>query len=82
MYPVEPAIAPFPVICVYGDTLRPTTPMPYDGVCDFMFFDSFFRDGENKIGKTAVRSVSLDTFLEASGRPAYATTQMGIGFSQ
>ncbi|KAL1418264.1 hypothetical protein MTO96_026043, partial [Rhipicephalus appendiculatus] len=78
----KPAIVPFPVICVYGDTLRPTTPMPYDGVCDYMFFDSFFKDGANKIGKTAVRSVSLDTFLEASGRPAYTTTQMGIGFSQ
>ncbi|KAL1429714.1 hypothetical protein MTO96_015823 [Rhipicephalus appendiculatus] len=75
-------VVPFPAICVYAETLRPSTPMPQDGLCDYMFFDSFYKSGANKIDKTAVNSASLDTFLKLSRESAYAITQMGIGFAQ
>ncbi|KAL3186772.1 hypothetical protein MRX96_026922 [Rhipicephalus microplus] len=78
----EHPIVPFPAICVYADTLRSSTPMPQDGLCDYMFFDSFYKSGANKIHKTATNTVSLDTFLKLSRELAYATTQMGIGFAQ
>ncbi|KAH7963180.1 hypothetical protein HPB52_019903 [Rhipicephalus sanguineus] len=75
-------VVPFPAICVYAETLGPSTPMPQDGLCDYMFFDSFYKSGVNKMDKTAVKSVSLDTFLKLSRESAYAITQMGVGFAQ
>ncbi|KAH6938211.1 hypothetical protein HPB50_007761 [Hyalomma asiaticum] len=78
----QPPIVPFPMICVYSDTLLPSTPLPKDGLCDYTFFDSFYKDGTNKIDKDAVTSVSLATYLDVSVKSTYAKTQMGIGFSQ
>ncbi|KAK8757474.1 hypothetical protein V5799_004891 [Amblyomma americanum] len=78
----EQPISLFPLICVYGDTLQPTTLMPPEGICDLLFYDSFFKGGQNKIGPRAVPTASLSIFFKLSQSGTYTSTQMGIGFSQ
>ncbi|XP_049523130.1 uncharacterized protein LOC119454297 isoform X1 [Dermacentor silvarum] len=68
-----------PLVCVMGEKTSSANAFPDDGLCDYIFFDSLYKNGRNMVSRKATYSNSLNTFLNE--HPPYQTTSLGVGFS-
>lgn len=66
-----------PLVCVYGVNLRKDQRFPEDRLCDFMFFDSIFHNGENMFLSNTTET--FDYFLDQI--KDYRETGVGVSFS-
>ncbi|XP_077547572.1 uncharacterized protein LOC144159751 [Haemaphysalis longicornis] len=78
----QASMVPFPLICTYGSRLAESTPRPGDGICDYLYYDSFYKHGHNEFGEHADHTPSLKVFFGKVANGSYTATKLGIGFSQ
>ncbi|KAL3213423.1 hypothetical protein MRX96_051694 [Rhipicephalus microplus] len=68
-----------PMVCIMGERASTPDAFPDDGLCDYIFFDSLYKDGRNMLSRQATFSKSLSNFI--NNHPAYRGTHLGVGFS-
>ncbi|KAH7943385.1 hypothetical protein HPB52_007694 [Rhipicephalus sanguineus] len=68
-----------PMVCIMGEKASTPDAFPDDGLCDYIFFDSLYKDGRNMLSRQATFSKSLSNFI--NNHPAYQGTHLGVGFS-
>ncbi|KAL3213421.1 hypothetical protein MRX96_051692 [Rhipicephalus microplus] len=68
-----------PMVCIMGERASTPDAFPDDGLCDYVFFDSLYKDGRNMLSRQATFSKSLSNFI--NNHPAYRGTHLGVGFS-
>ncbi|XP_077484542.1 uncharacterized protein LOC144094490 [Amblyomma americanum] len=64
------------LLCTVNHFMNPTVVAPDDGLCDFMIFDSFFKDDKYNIG--VPYEDGFHNFLQFSRN--HVKTQYGVGF--
>ncbi|XP_070379074.1 uncharacterized protein [Dermacentor albipictus] len=75
----EEAIDKQPVLCTMTDTNIITPAFPPDALCDFLFFDSLYKEGHNLLPDKATYSTDLLFFLY--DHRSYRRTTLGVGFA-
>lgn len=79
--PRAPAMPSGSMVCtVTEDGLGLSTGGPPDGICDVIFFDSFYKDGKNKVVEPIPSNVIKFRDM-ALDRHGYQKTQFGASFS-
>ncbi|XP_070389132.1 uncharacterized protein [Dermacentor albipictus] len=73
--PMEPQI----LLCTYGAKTNASTVFPSDGLCDFIFFDSVYKNDRNFLADSENIGVDLQHFLAVI--PNYSKTAFGVGFA-
>ncbi|XP_050030015.2 uncharacterized protein [Dermacentor andersoni] len=66
-----------PLVCTMGTTLNSTEMFPPDGLCEYIFYDSLYREGRNSIVSPEQFDPNLRTFMDVA--PTYRITAFGIG---
>lgn len=66
------------LICTFGTKLNPTTVFPPDGLCDFIFFDSLYQNGTNKLDGDS--SPNFMYFMEKAMEHNETTFGVGLDF--
>ncbi|KAH7944342.1 hypothetical protein HPB52_018475 [Rhipicephalus sanguineus] len=79
LVPVAAVVDKMPMVCIMGEKASTPDAFPDDGLCDYIFFDSLYKDGRNMLSRQATFSKSLSNFIK--NRPAYQGTHLGVGFS-
>lgn len=67
------------LLCTYGAKTNASTVFPSDGLCDFIFFDSVYKNDRNFLADSENFGVDLQHFLSAI--PKYSKTAFGVGFA-
>ncbi|XP_075724462.1 uncharacterized protein LOC142767122 isoform X2 [Rhipicephalus microplus] len=68
-----------PLLCTMGEESSSASAFPYDGLCDYIFFDSLYKRGRNWLSRRDTYSNSLNTFIDQ--HPDYKSTSLGVGFA-
>ncbi|KAL1427230.1 hypothetical protein MTO96_017524 [Rhipicephalus appendiculatus] len=69
-----------PLVCIMGERLTSAQQFPPDEVCDYIFYDSLYKEGNhNLLPDQTTYTESLNTFLNHHG--SYRQTTLGIGFA-
>ncbi|KAL3247604.1 hypothetical protein MRX96_057029 [Rhipicephalus microplus] len=68
-----------PLLCTMGEESSTASAFPYDGLCDYIFFDSLYKRGRNWLSRRDTYSNSLNTFIDQ--HPDYKSTSLGVGFA-
>ncbi|KAH6943037.1 hypothetical protein HPB50_014215 [Hyalomma asiaticum] len=69
-----------PLVCIIGDRLSTVHQFPPDKVCDYIFYDSLYKEGvRNLLPDQSTFSSSLNTFL--NDHRGYRHTTLGLGFA-
>ncbi|XP_075726041.1 uncharacterized protein LOC142767712 [Rhipicephalus microplus] len=69
-----------PLLCTVRDRLFLAEQFPPDGMCDYIFFDSLYKDGDrNLLPNETTYSKSLNVFL--NDHRDYRHTTLGLGFA-
>ncbi|KAL1427346.1 hypothetical protein MTO96_017633 [Rhipicephalus appendiculatus] len=69
-----------PLVCIMGDRLTSVQQFPPDRMCDYIFYDSLYKEGDhNLLPDQTTYSESLNTFINDS--LGYRHTTLGLGFS-
>ncbi|KAL1481717.1 hypothetical protein MTO96_034263, partial [Rhipicephalus appendiculatus] len=69
-----------PLVCIMGEKLTTVHQFPPDEVCDYIFYDSLYKEGiRNLLTEQSTYTESLNTFL--SNRRGYRQTTLGVGFA-
>ncbi|KAL1424803.1 hypothetical protein MTO96_019672 [Rhipicephalus appendiculatus] len=67
------------LLCTYGAKTNASTAFPTDGLCDYIFFDSIYKNDRNFLADTKNFAVDLLQFLSVI--PKYSKTSFGVGFA-
>ncbi|KAH7950044.1 hypothetical protein HPB49_018995 [Dermacentor silvarum] len=67
------------MVCTMSDRITSRLQFPTDGLCDFIFFDSLYKNGSNMLSDPATYSSSLNIFL--NDHRAYRRTTLGVGLA-
>lgn len=67
----------YALLCTYGGYYNAAIPLPPDGACDFIFFDSLYCNGKNKLGGTYETALK-NLFAVAS---TWNITDIGVSVS-
>ncbi|XP_077489180.1 uncharacterized protein LOC144100004 isoform X1 [Amblyomma americanum] len=70
---------PETLLCTYGARTKAGAVMAEDGLCDYAFFDSLYKDDKNTLVDHARFEQDLKTFLRAARR--YTRTALGLAFA-
>ncbi|KAH7959971.1 hypothetical protein HPB49_015744 [Dermacentor silvarum] len=73
--PMDPQV----LMCTYGAKTNASTVFPNDGMCDFIFFDSVYKNDRNFLADSDNFDVDLQHFLSVI--PKYSKTTFGVGFA-
>ncbi|XP_049523972.1 uncharacterized protein LOC119454296 [Dermacentor silvarum] len=68
-----------PLVCTMGTRLNSTQMFPTDGLCEYIFFDSLYKDGRNSLAAPNLFDTGLQIFINAARM--YHITAFGIGIS-
>ncbi|XP_075559377.1 uncharacterized protein LOC142590864 [Dermacentor variabilis] len=68
-----------PLVCTMGRRLNSTQMFPPDGLCEYMFFDSLYKQGRNSIASPNLFDPDLLTFIDVA--PLHKITAFGIGIT-
>uniref|UniRef100_A0A131YV15 Chitinase n=1 Tax=Rhipicephalus appendiculatus TaxID=34631 RepID=A0A131YV15_RHIAP len=68
-----------PLLCTMGEEASTVNAFPYDGLCDYIFFDSLYKKGRNWLTRRDTYGSSLNTFIDQ--HPDYKSTSLGVGFA-
>ncbi|XP_077490075.1 uncharacterized protein LOC144100989 [Amblyomma americanum] len=68
-----------PMVCTMGSKLNSGAMLPDDGLCEYIFYDSMYKDGRNLLLNPAGFKKDLLVFLDAYN--TFKTTAFGIGFA-
>ncbi|KAH7942862.1 hypothetical protein HPB52_002039 [Rhipicephalus sanguineus] len=74
----EKAMSPAPLVCTMGMKTNSTQMFPTDGLCEYIFYDSLFKDGFGHFEPPDVNT-SLATFVQE--RSKFVHTEFGIGLA-
>ncbi|KAH8037023.1 hypothetical protein HPB51_008349 [Rhipicephalus microplus] len=75
-----PKVVGKPLLCTVRDRLFLAEQFPPDGMCDYIFFDSLYKDGNrNLLPNETTYSKSLNVFL--NDHRDYRHTTLGLGFA-
>ncbi|KAK8788443.1 hypothetical protein V5799_021778 [Amblyomma americanum] len=69
------------LFCTYGTSTTANTKFPWDGLCDFIFYDSMYKNGVNTLNQTTPYSADMEVVLRQAESGGYTKTQFGLGFS-
>ncbi|KAH7970552.1 hypothetical protein HPB49_010390 [Dermacentor silvarum] len=73
---VLPPKLTYPLVCTVSTLYRKSMALPSDGVCDYLFYDSLYKDNMNIF--TEPLSNDLYDFLKRAGQ--HKTTEFGLSF--
>ncbi|XP_077490078.1 uncharacterized protein LOC144100990 isoform X3 [Amblyomma americanum] len=68
-----------PLVCTMGSRTNSKTMFPEDGLCEYIFFDSVYKDRRNLMSDSTGWAPDLSTFVEVNRQ--YSTTAFGVGFA-
>ncbi|KAL1427300.1 hypothetical protein MTO96_017589 [Rhipicephalus appendiculatus] len=69
-----------PLVCIMGEKLTSFHQFPPDEMCDYIFYDSLYKDGShNLLSNETTYTEGLNIFL--NNRRGYRHTTLGIGFA-
>ncbi|KAK8762699.1 hypothetical protein V5799_026037 [Amblyomma americanum] len=68
-----------PLVCTMGSRTNSKTMFPEDGLCEYIFFDSVYKDRRNLMSDSTGWAPDLSTFVEVNLQ--YSTTAFGVGFA-
>ncbi|KAK8760903.1 uncharacterized protein LOC144110237 [Amblyomma americanum] len=69
------------LFCTYGNGTTGNTKFPADGLCDYIFYDSMYKNGINTLDQSTPYSADLEAVLRQAESGVYANTQFGLGFA-
>ncbi|XP_070380531.1 uncharacterized protein [Dermacentor albipictus] len=68
-----------PLVCTVGRRLNSTRMFPPDGLCEYIFFDSLYKQGRNSIVAPEGFDTNLRTFIDVA--PLHEITAFGVGIT-
>ncbi|KAL3186865.1 hypothetical protein MRX96_004800 [Rhipicephalus microplus] len=79
VFPAQPLMTPFPVVCVFGTATNESQPLPADGVCDYTSYDGLYDTGPFDTLYSPHFSAPVEHVL--SHASLHSVTEYGLSFA-
>ncbi|KAH7958174.1 hypothetical protein HPB51_027842 [Rhipicephalus microplus] len=66
-----------PLVCTVSTKFHRTDSLPHDGLCDYLFYDSLYKGGNNSLARTL--SFDVEAFVAHARRHTF--TEFGMSFA-
>ncbi|KAL3222867.1 hypothetical protein MRX96_028299 [Rhipicephalus microplus] len=79
VFPAQPPMTPFPVVCAFGTATNESQPLSADGVCDYTFYDGLYDTGPFDTLYSPHFSAPVEHVL--SHASLHSVTEYGLSFA-